>query len=336
METEFHYYAVAVLARAAGFRPADALTIATASQYVDDATESGPIRVGSFLFDPVRTAHEGLHVFSWSVQKKIYMPFHFLPAQPFAPDRLPDPHFETLADSPFANLVLDDALAEPAGVFRLCRIGIALHAFADTWAHQHFSGKRDRINNISALAICRNGRWVRPFWNSLLLDILPRIGHPQASAYPDLPHLVWRYRRASGRRVFVRDNPVLFLQAARRIHERLLDAPKPYPSVAVWTWAAIEGRFQSLFSSPDEAKRDGDGWREAFGPLFDGLPLRYDKLRWRIEAFDDARKIRWDGKSRASFRRMWFRLKDGFYDSAWVHFHRAAQKHLDFVLARIV
>ena len=57
MQKDFHYHCIAVLARAAGFRQADALTIAYASQYVDDSTESEPIRVGELMFDPVRTAH---------------------------------------------------------------------------------------------------------------------------------------------------------------------------------------------------------------------------------------------------------------------------------------
>jgi hypothetical protein len=38
MQKDFHYYCTAVLARAAGFSPRDALTIAYASQYVDHST----------------------------------------------------------------------------------------------------------------------------------------------------------------------------------------------------------------------------------------------------------------------------------------------------------
>ena len=59
MKKDFHYYCIGVLAKATGFKEDDALTIAYASQYVDDATESEPIRVGEMLFDPVRTAHFG-------------------------------------------------------------------------------------------------------------------------------------------------------------------------------------------------------------------------------------------------------------------------------------
>ena len=47
MQTDFHFYCVAVLARAAGFSPDDALVLAYASQYVDDATEGEGQRLGS-------------------------------------------------------------------------------------------------------------------------------------------------------------------------------------------------------------------------------------------------------------------------------------------------
>ncbi len=53
MFRDFHYYCVGVLAKAAGFQEDDALTIAYASQYVDDSTESEPINVGDMIFDPV-------------------------------------------------------------------------------------------------------------------------------------------------------------------------------------------------------------------------------------------------------------------------------------------
>ena len=80
MEKDFHYYLVFGLAKLAGFSINDSETIAYASQYVDDSTESEPIIPFSDQhFDTVRTAHYNLSAFNWDVQKKIYMPFHFLP-----------------------------------------------------------------------------------------------------------------------------------------------------------------------------------------------------------------------------------------------------------------
>ena len=80
MQEDFHYYVVFQLAKLAGFNSDDSGTIAYASQYVDDSTESDPIEpFPDQHFDTVRTAHYNLGAFDWDVQKKIYMPFHFLP-----------------------------------------------------------------------------------------------------------------------------------------------------------------------------------------------------------------------------------------------------------------
>lgn len=60
MDKDMHYYGIGFLARAAGFTKQHALTIAYASQYVDNSTEGEPIKVGNIFFDPVRSAHYGL------------------------------------------------------------------------------------------------------------------------------------------------------------------------------------------------------------------------------------------------------------------------------------
>ncbi len=338
MNVDFHYYAVAALARAAGFSADDALTIAFASQYVDDATESAPLRVGGFLFEPIRTAHHGLRTYNWAIQKKIHIPFHFLPAHPFDASRVPDPHFETLPDSPFAKIVLGEALHGPLGLHGLCRIGIALHVYADTWAHQRFSGKTDAANDVRDIRLCRDDRWTRPFWQNVYLDLLPRVGHPQAADYPDIAWLTWRYRRGRPRssKVITRENPRLFLQAAERIHAHLSNASKTDASPQVIPWETLKRPFGRLLGSPSASANDCAEWRAEFGGLFPGRPYRYDRLRWRVDALGDVQGIRWDKKRKSSFKHMWFKLKAGFFDSAWVQFHRAALKHRHFVLERLV
>ena len=92
MQKDFHFYGVAVLARASGFSPKHALTIAYASQYVDDSTESELIKVNAagneLRFDPVRTAHKGLDLLGalkWSAQMTADQLFPFLPPRRFDP-----------------------------------------------------------------------------------------------------------------------------------------------------------------------------------------------------------------------------------------------------------
>lgn len=70
-----------VLAWAAGFNPEDAHTIAYASQYVDDSTEGDPLQLvdDAYGFDPIHTSWMGLESLGPDVQRKVYMPFHFVP-----------------------------------------------------------------------------------------------------------------------------------------------------------------------------------------------------------------------------------------------------------------
>ncbi len=339
MEYDFHYYAVAVLARAAGYPPQDALTIAYASQYVDNATESAPFHVGGFLFEPVRTAHDGLRVYNWAIQKRVYIPFHFLPARMFDPAEPPDPHFETKPDSPFANAVLDDALTEPDGLFRSCRIGVALHAYADTWAHNRFSGKKDVLNALSDVRHRVHGEWKTPFFQNTIHHFMPLVGHTRAAHDPDLSYRSWSYvqprRTGEGGRCFRLDNPRVFYHAARRIYEKLAESPPPGRTEPPIPWAEISKPILALLRADSELPSDCAGWRKTFNPLFDGRLYRYDKYRWRIEALGDVESIRWDRKSRSA-RRLWFKLRKGFFDSAWVQFHRAARKQRYFVLERVV
>jgi hypothetical protein len=83
MLRDFHYYAVRALAHHAGFGDEEAHRIAYASQYTDDSTEGDPISFteGEYAFDPVRSSWLGLESFGPDVQRKGYMPFHFVPAR---------------------------------------------------------------------------------------------------------------------------------------------------------------------------------------------------------------------------------------------------------------
>lgn len=158
MEKDFHYYCIAVLAKAAGFSDQDALTIGYASQHVDDAAESETINVGHILFDPVRTSYFGLHSYDWSVQKRVYIPFHFLP-----PKRMTEPEdpFVTTPGGDFPMRLLEMTRVTPDRLQRLCRIGVALHSYADTWAHHGFSGREHEENDGMGDVAFYGGRCIR-------------------------------------------------------------------------------------------------------------------------------------------------------------------------------
>lgn len=334
MKRDFHYCCIAVLARAAGFLPGRALSLAYASQYVDDAYESEPIKVGELFFEPVRTAHLGLRAVDWSVQKRIYIPFHFLPRRPL---RSPGDSFLTAPAGPFARLLWRHALLE-RGPRRLAAMGIALHTLADGWSHQGFSGRQHPENDVERIEHRRDGRWRRLILPNVYLDLAPKVGHAQAGHFPDEAGLVWRYRRSRPSGTVERDNTREFLRAARRLY-RLLREAAPSSSRALLTWSMLEPRVRERFASPSETLEERcEEWREAFADLLPRSRFRYDEHAWKREALRPRRERDIDFRhlERSDYRRLRFRPAERFYRTAWVHFHRAALRQRHLVLEQLL
>ncbi|MCX7027594.1 MAG: hypothetical protein NT061_08955 [Spirochaetes bacterium] len=101
------------------------------------------------------------------------------------------------ADSPLAREILIAALRTGS----LFRMGIALHAYADTWAHQDFSADQEEQNSLG-----RGG--------------LPPVGHLQALGNPDDPRGSWVDPRLKDAFCAV-DNAVRCAAAAIRIYRFL-------------------------------------------------------------------------------------------------------------------
>ncbi len=329
MNEEFHYYAVAVLARAAGFRHEEAVTIAYASQYVDDATESEPIGVGETLFEPVRTAYLGLRATSWSVQKRIYIPFHFVPPEPI----LGGPaNFVTRANSPLARELVKAAAREKGRAGWLCRLGVALHTYADSWAHEGFSGRLHPENDIEDIHQKREGRWRALTWANLAWDFLPDLGHAEAGNLPDLAWVTWSYRQPGSSMPVLRENPRLFTRAARAIYGRLRRLLGPRV-VAQVPWRDLAGEVARLLAdAQEEAVRRCRAWQGLYRDLFGEELPTYDRYAWRSQALAPlaSRDLEWDGFRPDDFRHLRFPGGDDFVRSNWVAFHRAAlrQRHL--------
>lgn len=341
MDREIHYYGIGFLARAAGFTKQHALTIAYASQYVDNSTESAPIRVGNIFFDPVRSAHYGLKVFDWAIQKKVYIPFHFIPAHPFDPSS-ETYSFVTERNSQFANMIFREACRKTADeTLRLVRIGISLHTLADSWAHQGFSGREDAINDVESIQLFRDGSWKHLFFENIYLDILPQVGHAQAGYYPDHPSLRWKYTRAATdkRKEVERNNLEEFLHAVETIH-RLLTAVKKSEAAPALAWKDIKSQIQTLLSDPEpNLKKRCEKWRDLYQASFgDASGYQYDKYAWRDEALKPKKRgdIEWDNFRQSEFERLSFSMTPGFYETPWVKFHQAALRQRNFVLEHLL
>jgi len=202
MDTEFHYYMTAIIAHAAGFSQDEAKTIATASEYTDENDEI--LKVQNRLNGKV---YENYISQTMNILKpkqrlmRIYPIFHFIPGEPDADTaRRRDGKMHLLNTTPnsgIANDLIDEAI-KVKGETRMCRIGIATHAYVDTWAHQNFVGWFDYFNNIG-------------------LDFKPDIGHADAEHHPDWPSHRWEDERLVEGAVH---NTVRFLAAAEKLYEK--------------------------------------------------------------------------------------------------------------------
>lgn len=328
MQEDFHYYCMAVVARAAGLTPQDALTLAYASQYVDDATESKPLRIEGLFFDPTRTRYFGLKTFNWSIQKKVYIPFHFLPPTPI---RSKDDLFVVKSDSDFSKILIKEAFKEPDDKLRLYRLAVAFHTYADTYAHQDFSGRRHRENLVRNIEIYQDGQWKGLGFKRAFYRFGPFIGHAEAGSLPDISYLRWRYKQRLTGNEIERDNPTFFMECAYNIYKMLRSKWKG-EKIKKIAWKKIESDMLSCFSLVGSEKLRDTKWQDTFSSLFPNHKYKYNKYRWRKHALGVKKsQTKWDKKDPVQFfgSHVFPKTAD-FYESDWVLFHRAAlrQRHL--------
>lgn len=148
MQKDFHYYTIYVLCRGAGIKPKASRRIAYASQYTDDAKHAHILKfTGGELFAQERTAHEfiSISIFSKRVQLPIFAAFHFLPGDLYEREAKYDPpkfreRMICTPDSDTSRELLKKVKINHDSPFAQHALGIALHTYADTFAHQNFSG----------------------------------------------------------------------------------------------------------------------------------------------------------------------------------------------------
>lgn len=223
MQIDFHHGVTYVCARLAGFEHLEAQIVAHCAQYVDDSTQSGLIRFDNgAMFDRMSSAHKLLDYrnFKELANYKVWIPFHFLPGNgglPVGQDP-PGPFIEKLIcrpNSPVAQGMVAECIEQNHRSYGLHRLGITLHVFADTWAHQGFAGVSHAVNGARNL-VDGEGNPDQSLMNRLsnffIGGALP-LGHGTVLGNPDRPYLRWGYTNGRGEKI-QRDNPRDFLEAA--------------------------------------------------------------------------------------------------------------------------
>lgn len=330
MQLDLHYYGTAVIAQAAGFAPDQARLIAYADQYVDDAADDEVLGVGGARFTRVRTAHYGLKMFTARTEADIHLPFHFPPAGYVGGGMA---GYRVAADSALARELVAVAMREPSPVLRLCRLGVALHTYADTFSHEGFSAWMEKGNDVAHIEVDKNGRWQPLGLAELPLDLLPLMGHFQAGFLPDEPYRVWRYRRpADGDEAppITRDNPAIYLAAVDAIYARLREAAGGDPGP---DWPDTRARIAALLpQGGTDRQRRAQLWIAAFPGLFADPAWQYDPQRWRERALrpangaqgrQDASEHEYQGGEADALAQRWVWAENPA-TSPWVNFHQAA------------
>jgi hypothetical protein len=350
MDKSFHYHCIRVLAEKAGFPEEHAQTIAYASQYTDDATEHGKMRIrnipgdfdyarwdaGKDMFDPICTAHSGKdwlkRLWKWTkfylkpdVQRRILMPFHFLPPEALSGEDAGAFHFVTRKDSALANLVLDHALEAVARSNKatltegLVRLGIGLHTYADTWSHDGFSGRHSsEENDIKRMKVKEGARFkaVNPLEQAVSYAA-PDVGHAEAVSIPDESGVHWKATYSNKKGRLDRDNAGEFLYAAQHIYRRL-NSVAGGPKVG---WAKISGRVSACL-------KKSRAWEDAFPEI----AFHYSKFTWRATALSGD-SVNWDDfDDEEDFRKLDFKYTGK--DMRWLLFHKAAYQQRVFVTDR--
>jgi hypothetical protein len=232
MDKDFHFYITGMLAKEAGFTADEAIVIATASQYTDDATESFTIHFDNGeQFKTTMTAHYHVRSFEEDVQKKVFMCFHFPPVGMITENNVQKFNYETRPNAPIINDLLHQILKDKelgthtelitsrGNPFYLHRLGIAIHTLVDSWAHASFTGRHNDENDVGRIWFKKGSQWDRQHFNDWKWDVFPSVGHVECGPYPDQPFREWRYELydtgEKKYRKIIRNNQEMFIEAAK-------------------------------------------------------------------------------------------------------------------------
>lgn len=351
MQIDFHHTVTYVLARLAGMTHADAIVVAYAAQYVDDATNSGTIQFkdGS-KYERIASAHEIYDAkanIRDSSNYNSWVPFHFFPGNNGA---LPDnkdniqPILKLFCqpDSPIVNDLLNEVLSKQNESNFLHRLGITIHVYADTWAHQRFAGIT-HMRNFTTNLNCINlnvGDNIKVFGMKVIGDTLGfGLGHGSAGTCPDIPFLEWKYIDGFGKPC-LRNNCQLFIDACKKIYmliRRALNLDSSIPiqtrdlemiEHAFKTFREIDGdiRHRSWFNLISSGSFSFPALSDIQIESLKYIPFGIDS--WKYKALGTTEKYDKPNDK--------YEINPDFNNSNWKKFHDALRDHQIMALTSLL
>lgn len=347
MQIDFHHAVTYLVARIAGFSHENADIVAYSAQYVDDATCSGTIRFkNGAQYHRISSAHAMLDLKNLDAgdNREVWLPFHFLPGNGgMSENSNPGGKFINklicLPDSAIANDMVRTAIIDRGKPCGLHRLGIAMHVYADTWAHQNFAGVLHRVNDVeNAAEKGKTGAFdkLETFLGDVLDETIPPLGHGRATILPDMPFLNWSYTNGQSEQV-VRNNSEDFFTAADRMciaMRRYIagDPDAPVQGIDPYNNTLIKRNFSEF--KDKEGNNRHRLWLDTIrnGTFTIGkTPLTADVVynekgrnSWKAQALGTALELEE------------YEFNQGFLTSNWKMFHDALQSHRFAVLHEIL
>lgn len=292
MDYEFHYYVNYLVAKIGGFNQEDSLRIAYSSQYVDDNTTNYNVlcKHTGKLFPGIITQTYDLSLPTEELYK-IYSNLHFITSGSQGSQRIDGKTNSkiTTPNNSQANNLLDTALKSN----NVYAIGIASHAYADTWAHQNFTATFDDFNS----------------GHSLIANIMPNIGHADFLEQPDLIGISWLDTRLKESNIC---NNKRFIECALELlkkyarHNNILPQTQYLKNILTDIFGESES-FSILSYYKKRARR-----MRAYREITPEIPS-YDPMQWLYSSV----KIEMDG---------YYWHEQNYEESDWFKFQVAAKK----------
>jgi len=267
----------------------------------------------------------------------VWIPFHFLPGNGGKvagedPDEAFINKLICYPDSHIARDMLRACANDFEKPYALHRLGVTMHVYADTWAHQGFAGINHKINEIVKLKSNDqdlDASFINKMANHFMTESFP-LGHGAALSYPDRPSLIWEYTNGFGEKV-ERDNPAIFIDAVDKMCRAMqcfvkkdkgmdLEAMSGVPEHEL---EKIRALLTSIQGETGEIRHEQ--WREEIKNgtfIFGAEEIRYipmGKGSWKSESLGEP-LVSGIGREK-------FVYEHTFMRSDWKLFHDALQAH---------
>jgi len=284
MQLDMHFYGVYALARAAGIRDKTAMTIAYASQFVDDSIDDEAVFLSNKkAILPTMTSHKPLDYQNAipGDQWKVWVPFHFLPGnEPSRGNFIK--RMVCRKNSEPARRMITDVLKSENKKYWPHLIGIAAHVYADTFSHFGFIGfshQWNKVINDSIETSKNHSSNILKYISAKFEDFKTRfigdlaetvpVGHGSVGTYPDRPYLQWSFmyeKGKHGKSDTNRDNVSNFFQGCKELYDFFLKfaqaSPKDNDLNDAKQWDDIKTSVKRLLKK--EAPIDGriEAWKK--------------------------------------------------------------------------